>query len=139
MNELPVDVLVVEDDPHDAEMILESLDPKLRIQRVRDGVKAVEVLFDSDPPLIPRIILLDLKLPRIGGLELLIRIRAEERTKIIPVVIFTSSAMEADINKAFEHGANSYVVKPPTYEAFTEAVRKIGRFWLETNLSAKPQ
>jgi two-component system response regulator len=134
------DVLVVEDNPDDVELTLRalrrmSLTNPVRV--ARDGVEALEVLLGdgtSRPPL-PRVVLLDLKLPRVGGLEVLARLRAEERTRTLPVVVLTSSREEPDVRKAYALGVNSYVVKPVEFEKFVDAVGKVGQYWLLLNLS----
>jgi two-component system response regulator len=105
----------------------------------RDGVEALEFLFGAasnlDEELLerPKLILLDLKLPRLDGHEVLKRIKGDPRTSAIPVVILTSSAEERDVMRTYEVGANSYIVKPVDFEQFTESIRDIGKYWLEIN------
>jgi len=133
------DVLVVEDNPDDVELTLRALKRMSLTNPVRvarDGVEALEILLGdgtSRPPL-PRVVLLDLKLPRVGGLEVLARLRAEERTRTLPVVVLTSSREEPDVRKAYALGVNSYVVKPVEFEKFVDAVGKVGQYWLLLNL-----
>ncbi len=133
------DVLVVEDNPDDVELTLRALKRMSLTNPVRvarDGVEALEILLGdgtSRPPL-PRVVLLDLKLPRVGGLEVLARLRAEERTRTLPVVVLTSSREEPDVKKAYALGVNSYVVKPVEFEKFVDAVGKVGQYWLLLNL-----
>ncbi|MHB8798678.1 MAG: response regulator [Thermoanaerobaculia bacterium] len=133
------DVLVVEDNPDDVELTLRALrrmhltNP---VRVARDGVEALEILLGDGttrPPL-PRVVLLDLKLPRVGGLEVLARLREEERTRTLPVVVLTSSREEPDVKKAYALGVNSYVVKPVEFEKFVDAVGKVGQYWLLLNL-----
>lgn len=133
------DVLVVEDNPDDVELTLRALKRMSLTNPVRvarDGVEALEILLGdgtSRPPL-PRVVLLDLKLPRVGGLEVLARLREEERTRTLPVVVLTSSREEPDVKKAYALGVNSYVVKPVEFEKFVDAVGKVGQYWLLLNL-----
>ena len=133
------DVLVVEDNPDDVELTLRALrrmhltNP---VRVARDGVEALEVLLGDGttrPPL-PRVVLLDLKLPRVGGLEVLARLRQDERTRTLPVVVLTSSREEPDVKKAYALGVNSYVVKPVEFEKFVDAVGRVGQYWLLFNL-----
>ena len=133
------DVLVVEDNPDDVELTLRALrrmNLTNPVRVARDGVEALELLLGdgtSRPPL-PRVVLLDLKLPRVGGLEVLARLREEERTRTLPVVVLTSSREEPDVKKAYALGVNSYVVKPVEFEKFVDAVGKVGQYWLLLNL-----
>ena len=101
---------------------------------LRDGVEALAFLLAPDQPL-PQLVLLDLNLPRISGLEVLERLRSEERTKLLPVVILTSSNEERDLNSGYRLGANSYVRKPVDFVQFSEAVHQLGLYWLLLNLS----
>jgi CheY-like chemotaxis protein len=143
MSELdPVEILLVEDNPHDAELTIRALKKKHlanRVFHVEDGVDALDFLFargkfaDRKLEDTPKVILLDLKLPRINGLEVLRAIKADERTRAIPVVIVTSSAEDPDVKAAYQLGANSYVIKPVEFEAFIEAMSKLGVFWLLVN------
>ena len=133
------DVLVVEDNPDDVELTLRAL-RRMNLTNparvARDGVEALEILLGdgtSRPPL-PRVVLLDLKLPRVGGLEVLARLRKEERTRTLPVVVLTSSREEPDVKEAYALGVNSYVVKPVEFEKFVDAVGKVGQYWLLLNL-----
>jgi two-component system, response regulator len=135
-------ILLVEDNPDDEALILRSLRRNNIANTVvvaHDGVEAMECLFpagvrpEPNPPMTPTVILLDLKLPKIDGLEILKRIRATERTKFLPVVILTSSSEEQDLIQGYKLGANSYVRKPVDFEQFAEAVRELGLFWLVLN------
>jgi CheY-like chemotaxis protein len=135
-------LLLVEDNPSDEELTLRALTKQKVLNDivvVRDGVEALEFLFGEgkyegrDLSRQPDVILLDLKLPRLGGLEVLQRIRADERTKVLPVVVLTSSSQEEDIISSYRLGANSYVRKPVKFADFTEAVRQLGIYWLLIN------
>ena len=131
-------LLLVEDNPSDEELTLRSLKKHNIVNEVvvaRDGVEAVEYLLDASKPL-PDLVLLDLKLPRLSGLEVLQRIRNEERTKMLPVVVLTSSSQDEDIVSSYRMGANSYVRKPVRFSDFSEAVRQLGVYWLLINESA---
>ena len=143
MSELrAVEILLVEDNPRDAELTIRALKRKNlanNLYHVEDGVEALDFLFgrgaysDRDMNEPPRVVLLDLKLPRINGLEVLSALKDDERTRTIPVVIITSSAEDPDVKKAYELGANSYVIKPVQFDSFIEAMVKIGIYWLMVN------
>lgn len=142
-----VDILLVEDCVEDAELTIRALRRSKivnDIQVVEDGVEALDLIFCrgshqdrtfSDPP---RLVLLDLKLPRLGGLEVLRAIRADERTRAIPVVIFTSSKEERDVIDGYKLGVNAYAQKPVDFEQFAEIVRQIGMFWMLINQPPPP-
>mgnify|MGYP001440937760 CR=1 FL=1 len=129
-------ILLVEDSPDDVELTLRAF-RKHHIENplvvARDGVEALDYLFGAgdDPP--PVVILLDLKLPRVAGLEVLRRIRGDHRTRLLPVVVLTSSKQEEDVVASYSLGANSYIRKPVDFEQFTEAVRQLGLYWLLLN------
>jgi two-component system, response regulator len=143
MNELrAVEILLVEDNPRDAELTIRALKRKNlanNLYHVEDGVEALDFLFgrgnysDRDMNEPPKVVLLDLKLPRIDGLEVLSALKDDERTRTIPVVIITSSAEDPDVKKAYQLGANSYVIKPVQFDSFMEAMVKIGIYWLMVN------
>jgi len=127
-------ILLVEDNPDDVQLMLRALQKCNIVNKVviaRDGVEALDRLSKSDP--LPTFVLLDLKLPKVDGLELLKRIREEEQWRLLPVVILTSSREEQDIIQGYGLGANSYIRKPVDFEQFTEAVRQIGVYWLLLN------
>jgi len=127
------EILLVEDNPDDVQLTLRALSPHNLANNVhvaRDGVEALEYLRANVPP---RVMLLDLKLPRVSGLEVLEQVKADARTRSIPVVILTSSREEPDIAKAYELGANSYIVKPVDFEQFVQAVSEAGLYWLLLN------
>ncbi len=135
-------ILLVEDNPDDVELTLRALEKhniRNEITVVRDGAEALDYLFATsayakrDKSTMPAVILLDLKLPKIDGLEVLRRIRADERTKLLPVVILTSSKEEQDIINGYKLGANSYVRKPVDFSQFSDAVRQLGLYWLLLN------
>jgi two-component system, response regulator len=137
-----VEILLVEDNPNDVELALHALKKnKLanRIQVVRDGAEALEFLFHTgvyealENNSYPRVILLDLKLPKVDGLEVLRRIKSDESTQSIPVVMMTSSREERDIVESYRLGVNSYIVKPVDFDQFTEAVRQLGLYWMVLN------
>lgn len=134
------DILLVEDNPDDVELTLRALQSANLANTVhvaRDGVEALEFLFQPQPgckPLrVPKLILLDLKLPKVDGHEVLKRVKEDPRTQAIPVVVLTSSAEERDVMKTYQMGANSYIVKPVDFDQFTESVRDIGKYWLVIN------
>jgi two-component system response regulator len=135
-------ILLVEDNPDDVELTLRAFRKNNIANKVmvaRDGVEALDYLFclgayaERDIKDTPRLILLDLKLPRLDGLQVLGRLRADERTKLIPVVILTSSKEEQDLISGYKTGANSYVRKPVDFNQFVDAVRQIGLYWLLIN------
>lgn len=135
-------ILLVEDNPDDEELTLLSLRKNNlahEIVVVRDGVEAIEYLFGTGPYAnrdvmqVPTVILLDLKLPKLDGLGVLKRLRADERTKNLPVVVLTSSSQDADVIASYNLGANSYVRKPVEFGAFVEAVSSLGLYWVLLN------
>jgi len=135
-------ILIVEDNPDDEALTLRALKKNNignRLVVVRDGVEALDFLFctgvysNRNPRDLPQTILLDLKLPKVDGLEVLKRIRANERTSLLPVVILTSSKEEQDLLQSYKNGANSYVRKPVDFNQFVEAVRNLGLYWLVLN------
>ena len=135
-------ILLVEDNPDDVTLTLRALKKNNLLNEVvvaRDGVEALDFLFcegefaGRSPELLPELILLDLKLPKVDGLEVLKRIRNEARTRLLPVVILTSSNEQSDIISGYELGVNSYIRKPVDFEQFIEAVRQLGLYWLVLN------
>jgi len=140
-------ILLVEDNPDDEELTLMALKNSNIMNRVivaRDGVEALDCLFGTekdagrDLSCRPQVILLDLKLPRLSGLEVLERLRADPRTALIPVVVLTSSSEEEDMLASYRLGANSYVRKPVEFHRFADAVRQLGLYWLLLNEVAWP-
>ena len=137
-----IELLLVEDNPQDLELALRALrkaNLAKRIHVARDGAEALEFVFCEGLHAtrritdVPRVILLDLKLPKVDGIEVLKRIRSDARTKLIPVVVLTSSNMQSDVVATYQLGVNSYIVKPIDSERFYEAVRDLGLFWLRLN------
>jgi CheY-like chemotaxis protein len=137
-------VLLIEDNPDDEELILRGLrDTNLTnpVDVARDGQEALDYLFgkhDQPPKPLPVLVLLDLILPRVDGFEVLKRIRAEERTRRVPVVILTSSSEDRDLINGYDLGANSYVRKPVQFEEFATAIAQLGVYWLLINQPAPP-
>ena len=138
-------ILLVEDNPDDEALTLRALKKNNignRVVVARDGAEALDFLLGretnggGDPNVAPQVILLDLKLPKVDGLEVLRQLRANERTKFLPVVILTSSNEEQDLLRGYGLGANSYVRKPVDFNQFSEAVRQLGLYWLVLNEQA---
>ena len=131
------EILLVEDNPDDEELTVRALrrgNITNHIKVARDGAEALDYLMgqEKNAPL-PVVVLLDLKLPKVDGLEVLRRIRSEERTRVLPVVVFTSSSEERDIVESYNLGANGYVRKPVSFDEFTQAVQRVGLYWILTN------
>jgi CheY-like chemotaxis protein len=142
MTKSVVEILLVEDNANDVELTLRALKKvnlANRIHVVRDGAEALDFLFgrgtytDRNGAPAPKVILLDLKLPKVGGLDVLRQIRNEPRTHPLPVVVLTSSREEPDVKTAYELGVNSYIVKPVEFDAFVKAVSDAGLYWLLLN------
>src|ERR1700693_5335063 len=139
--ETPARVLMVEDDPKDVELTLTALEDYNLVNEVvvvRDGQEALDYLyckgqFSARPPNNPAVILLDLKLPKVDGLEVLKRIKSDERLKMIPVVVLTSSREERDMVASYKLGVNAYVVKPVDFHEFINAIKELGVFWAIIN------
>jgi CheY-like chemotaxis protein len=147
MNSLTVDILLVEDSQEDLELTLHTLRRENLVNKimiVRDGEEALDFLFcrgafaerSFDHP--PKIVLLDLKLPKVEGLEVLKQVKGDARTRAIPVVILTSSKEERDLMQSYDLGANSYVQKPVEFDQFRTTVRQLGLYWLLTNQAPVP-
>jgi CheY-like chemotaxis protein len=136
-----VDILLVEDNPTDAELTLRALrrgNLANHIVWVKDGAEALDFIFRNGsyagrPAENPKLILLDIKLPKVDGIEVLKQIKADAHTRVIPVVMVTSSAEGRDLTDSYELGANSYVVKPVDFEQFSETVSKAGFYWMLMN------
>lgn len=140
--EQPIAILLVEDNPADAELTIRALrrnKSDYPIQLVQDGAEALDFLFcqgDYASRQItnqPKVVLLDLKLPKVSGLDVLRQLKADPRTQLIPVVVLTSSAEDRDVVECYRLGLNSYVVKPIDFEQFNEAVQQIGFYWIALN------
>lgn len=130
----PVAILLVEDNPDDAALTEWALRGGVpaNVEIARDGQEALDYLFNDFNDL-PRLVLLDLRLPSIDGFEVLRRIREHERTSLIPIVVLTSSSAPDDVVAGYRYGANSYVIKPVDFEQFAALVRQIGSYWLVAN------
>ncbi|MBI5055750.1 MAG: response regulator [Nitrospirae bacterium] len=135
-------ILLVEDNPDDVKLTLRALKKNRILNEVvvaQDGVEALDYLFGTgnfagrDMSVMPQVILLDLKMPRIDGLEVLQRIRADERTRLLPVVILTTSSEDKDKIESYKFGANSYIRKPVDFNQFVDAVQQLGLYWLVLN------
>jgi two-component system, response regulator len=144
MNDYQVEILLVEDNPHDAEMTTRALKKANlanKLIHVKDGAEALDFVFakgafaDRQIQNKPKVILLDIKMPKIDGIEVLRQIKSNDITKTIPVVIMTSSKEEQDVITSYNLGVNSYVVKPVDFEGFAKAVSQLGFYWLITNQS----
>ena len=139
MNENPVEILLVEDNPKDVELTLHALKKNNLANRVhvaRDGEEALDFFFGPKavPEVAkPRLILLDLKLPKVSGLEVLSRLKASASTKMIPVVVLTSSTVEKDMVESYQLGVNSYLQKPVDFNEFIECTKAVGLYWLLMN------
>jgi two-component system response regulator len=137
-----VEILLVEDNPNDVELTLRALKKHNlanKVHVVKDGVEALEYIFANGAynrrriEDHPKVILLDLKLPKVDGLEVLRQIKSDERTKVIPVVVLTSSKEERDMVESYKLGANSYITKPVDFDKFVESVSELGLYWLLLN------
>src|SRR5215468_3377987 len=131
-----IDILLVEDNPNDAELTQRALKKSeigAQLTIARDGAEALEYLSSDKSK--PKVIFLDLKLPKIDGIEVLRRVREDDRTRAIPVIVLTSSQEERDINECYRLGANSYVVKPVEFDKFYKAVGDLAIYWLVLNKS----
>ena len=137
-----VEILLVEDNPNDAELCIRSLQKHNlanRLEWLKDGAEALDYLFargdysERDKRSCPRVILLDLRLPRVDGLEVLRQIKADDALKVIPVVVLTSSKEECDITDSYQLGVNSYISKPVKFEEFAKTVADLGMYWMLLN------
>jgi CheY-like chemotaxis protein len=137
-----IEILLVEDNPNDVELALRALKKHNlanKVHVVKDGAEALEYIFGTgsyasrDVNNKPKVVFLDLKLPKVDGLEVLRRIKSDERTKVIPIVVLTSSTEERDIIESYQLGVNSYIVKPIDFDKFMDAVSELGLYWLLLN------
>ena len=136
MTENPAEILLVEDNPHDVELTLRVFHKHNlahRVHVVRDGAEALDFVFDTSIERYLKVILLDLKLPKINGLEVLRCLKADSRTRTIPAVVLTSSREERDIVESYQLGVNSYIVKPVDFGQFRESIQQLGLYWLLLN------
>jgi two-component system response regulator len=142
MEQHQVEILLIEDNPNEAELTILSLKKNHlanKLMHIDDGAEALEFIFSTgryaDHKMLPypRLILLDLKLPKVDGLEILKRVKADERTRTIPVVVLTSSKEERDIIESYKLGVNSYIVKPVNFDTFSKAIAEMGFYWLLLN------
>jgi CheY-like chemotaxis protein len=146
VNTEAVEILLVEDNPNDGELTLRALKKHNLANQVfwaKDGAEALEFIFATgayagrDLDRKPKVILLDLKLPKVDGLEVLRQLKADERTRAIPIVMLTSSREERDVIESYLHGVNSYIVKPVEFDKFMQAVSELGLYWLLLNQSPR--
>src|SRR5688572_13057442 len=137
-----VEILIVEDNPNDAELAIRALRKHHlanRLIHLTDGAQALDFIFGTgayqgrDISNLPKVILLDLKMPKVTGMEVLERIKSDPRTKTIPVVILTSSAEDPDIRRSYALGANSYIVKPVEFDNFSKTIAELGMYWMVVN------
>ena len=136
------EIILVEDNPNDAELTLRALKKNNIVNKIHiisDGAEALDYFFgngiykDRNMSISPKLVILDLKLPKVDGLEILRKVKADKRLKSIPVVILTSSKEESDVVRSYEYGANSYIVKPVDFKKFAESVGELGLYWLLLN------
>lgn len=144
LSEQPISILLVEDNPADAELALRALRRGRignRVELLQDGAEALDFLFcrgqyaNRNMTDHPKVILLDLKLPKVSGLEVLRQLKSDPRTHTIPIVVLTSSAEDSDVIESYQLGVNSYIVKPVDFEQFTQAVQQLGFYWILFNRS----
>jgi len=132
-----VEILLIEDNPDDANLAIRALKKNNlanHLLHLEDGQKALDYIFNEDNAM-PRLILLDLKMPKVDGLEVLKKLKADEKKKLIPIVMLTSSKEESDIVRSYQLGVNAYIVKPVDFDQFVRAVTDLGLFWLVLNQS----
>src|SRR5688572_11359265 len=142
MTEQEVEILIIEDNPYDAELAIRALQKQNlanKLVHLSDGAEALEFIFGTgeyagrNVENTPKVIFLDLKMPKVDGLEVLQQIKADVRTRLIPIVILTSSAEDPDIKRSYELGANSYIVKPVAFENFAKTISELGLYWMVIN------
>ena len=137
-----IDILLIEDNPNDAELTLRALKKNNvanKVHLITDGAEALEFFFAKgkyegrDVTSTPKVVILNLKLPKVDGLEILKRVKADERLKVMPIVVLTSSKEECDVIESYKLGANSYIVKPVDFNKFAESIKDLGMYWLLLN------
>ena len=142
MKQHQVEILLIEDNPDEAELAIRSLKKNNlanNLVHIDDGAEALDYIFcrgnysEKDISIVPKVILLDLKLPKVGGLEILRQVKNDSRTKIIPIVILTSSKEDSDLIEGYNLGVNSYIVKPVNFESFAKAIAELGFYWIILN------
>ena len=140
------EIILVEDNPSDADLTIRALkkcNVTNKILHLKDGQEILDYIFvdsdwkDDDTSRLPKVILLDLKMPKVSGIEVLRKLKADERTKIIPIVVLTSSKEDPDVKECYRLGVNSYVVKPLAFDEFAKAVSQLGLYWLLINQPTK--
>ena len=135
-----VEILLIEDNPDDAGLTIHALKKHNlanNLLHLHDGEEALDYIFSNDMTSIPKVILLDLKMPKVDGIEVLRRLKSDEHKKIIPVVVLTSSREDRDVIESYKLGVNAYIVKPVDFEKFVKAISEIGLFWLLLNQPPK--
>ena len=135
-----VEILLIEDNPDDAGLTIHALKKHNlanNLLHLHDGEEALAYIFSNDMTSIPKVILLDLKMPKVDGIEVLRRLKSDEHKKIIPVVVLTSSREDRDVIESYKLGVNAYIVKPVDFEKFVKAISEIGLFWLLLNQPPK--
>ena len=146
MENLEVEILLIEDNLNDAEMTIRALrkhNVTNKVTHLQDGAEGLDFIFGTgcykgrNIDNKPKMILLDLKMPKVDGIEMLRKVKSDDRTKIIPVVVLTSSKEDPDVRTCYELGVNSYIVKPVGFENFTKAIEELGLYWLLLNHPAK--
>lgn len=146
-NNMEVEILLVEDNPTDAEMTIDALKERNLANNlvwVKDGAEALDFLFaqgtytDRDIAKLPKVVLLDLRLPKVDGIEVLRKVKADERTRTIPVVVVTSSKEDRDVVESYNLGVNSYIAKPVVFDEFSQVVSQLGLYWLLINRPPVP-
>lgn len=135
MMDAAVEILLIEDNPHDAELTIRALKKNNlanNLLHLQDGKEALDFLFNEKNQM-PKLILLDLKMPKVDGIEVLRKLKSDERRKVIPTVVLTSSKEECDVIDSYQLGVNAYIVKPVDFDQFVKAVTQLGFFWLILN------